>query len=459
MPTFMDVFASFSQTEYINVGLKWSVAESKAAMAYATRASIGHSPIKADTDDYHIEAFSSSAAGAPADFTKMRFRQKDVYSGTLGFAQPDNTQPGVFQFTDNTKKAFATVKTGKLDVQNDAVVTGDITYNGKLSGKGEVSVEKSGTFGGTTLGSANGGEISRMEAAEGTGLGLYTRIKGGTVDEKVPRVFVADGGNVGVGTTTPSAKLEIASANTALKVASGTMSVGETSAFQVDGNVKGSTAAGLRFTIKADGNVGVNTASPTDKFHVAGGVKVDSGDTSGPTKTSMFITNTKTECDHNSLRVKDHFYVTGCGKVGVKTATPTEDFVVAGTAQSDNLKVTKDATISGKLSVAEFEAHGGKFQAGDLVIDKTTTLKGHTIMEADVVMKGNLYVSKEVKMVGGPTSEERMMMESRIALLEESNSNLKESHQALQDSHAAVKKHNEALQDRLARLEAKLEAM
>merc|ERR1712100_284915 len=89
MPTFMDVFASFSQTEYINVGLKWNVAESKAAMAYATRVSIGHAPIKQATDDYHIEAFSKAATPVATDWTKIRFRQKDTYSGTIGYATPE----------------------------------------------------------------------------------------------------------------------------------------------------------------------------------------------------------------------------------------------------------------------------------------------------------------------------------------------------------------------------------
>merc|ERR1711998_3808 len=71
MPGFMDVFASLSQSEYVNIGMKWNVAESKAAMAYATRLSSGHAPIVAKTDDYHIEAFSKADRPAPADFTKI----------------------------------------------------------------------------------------------------------------------------------------------------------------------------------------------------------------------------------------------------------------------------------------------------------------------------------------------------------------------------------------------------
>merc|ERR1712057_79772 len=116
LPTFMDVFASFSQKKYINVGLKWNVLESKAAMAYAVRSSTGHKPIALKTDDYHIEAFSKEKKAMKSSYTKMRFRQKGAYSGTLGYAAPDSKKPGQFVLWDNKKKNYARLQVGALNV-------------------------------------------------------------------------------------------------------------------------------------------------------------------------------------------------------------------------------------------------------------------------------------------------------------------------------------------------------
>merc|ERR1719247_3310678 len=133
MPSFMDIFASISQTEMINVGLKWNVAESKAAMAYATRLSSGHKPIAEKTDDYHIEAFSKVDTPAPADFTKMRFRQKGAYSGAIGYHAPDKNEVGTFIIYDNKQKDYAKLKLKTLQVEQHTMIKGDLTLTGKLN--------------------------------------------------------------------------------------------------------------------------------------------------------------------------------------------------------------------------------------------------------------------------------------------------------------------------------------
>jgi len=449
MPTFMDIFAQFSQQEYINVGLKWNVAESKAAMAYATRASIGHAPIKQATDDYHIEAFSKAATPVATDWTKIRFRQKDTYSGTIGYATPEEGKAGVFQVWDNTKKTYAKLQVGDFQVMKNVVIEGDIHYKGKMTGKAEVTTEKPGTFAGTIIGNSAIG--SKMEAQEGKGMAIYTRPKGGKVDEKVPRMFVADNGNIGMGTTQPKATLQVKSADQgtkAVRVDSGDISYGETSAFMLDGIEKGVTASGLRFNVQKEGNIGVNVVMPEEKLHVSGTAKFDSGGTFGPSKATVLITNTMQGCGDHSLRVRDHFYVSACGKIGVKTAVPQAELHVTGNTKTTSLNVDKDAHVGATFHTKKFAHHKGLFHVDKLTVDRDVVLKGKTVLEQDVVIKGNLYVQKEVKMIGqtGGVSE---MMESRLALIEE-------SHKSLQESHAAVKEHNKELKDRVADLEKRL---
>merc|ERR1719310_1787284 len=175
MPSFMDVFASSSQKEYIKVGLKWSVAE----MAYAVRLSAGHKPIALKTDDYHIEAFTKAKKAQASDFTKIRFRQKKTYSGTLGYAQPDSKKAGLFVLWDNKKKSYARLQLGSLQVMNTVSVAGNIVLKGKLLGRTAFTSKKNSAF-------------------AGTGFAFYTKPKGSKINHKKPRLFITSGGNFGV---------------------------------------------------------------------------------------------------------------------------------------------------------------------------------------------------------------------------------------------------------------------
>lgn len=89
---------------------------------------------------------------------------------------------------------------------------------------------------------------------------------------------------------------------------------------------------------------------------------------------------------------------------------------------------------------------------------KTTQLVGKVQMDSDVVIKGNLFVAKEVKMIGGEAGGEEdemsQMMESRIALLEESHKSLQKWHKNLLESHDQLTKDNHALRERVVQLEA-----
>jgi len=207
LPSLMDVFAAFSTKQYINVGLKWNVLESKAAMAYAVRSSTGHKPIALKTDDYHIEAFSKEKKAMKSSYTKMRFRQKGAYSGTLGYAAPDSKKPGQFVLWDNKKKNYARLQVGALNVMKDVDIIGNLHVKGKIIDDDVIQSKKDSSFGGTLVGLGSIG--TRFEAPEGKGLALYTRPKGGKLNLKTPRFFITDNGGIGFGTMAPKAQLHI----------------------------------------------------------------------------------------------------------------------------------------------------------------------------------------------------------------------------------------------------------
>jgi hypothetical protein len=441
----MDIFASVSQQDYINVGLKWKVTESKAAMAYAVRMSVGHQPIKLKTDDYHIEAFSKGKKAQPKDFTKIRFRQKAAYSGSLGYAVPDSKKAGLFVLWDNKKKSYARLQLGSLLIMKNAEVVGNLHVKGKILDDDVITSKKNSEFAGTLVGIGSIG--SRLEAPAGKGFALYTKPKGGKADPKKPRFFITDAGGVGIGTMRPMAKLHLKTEpkRNALRVQTGGVSIGGKSPVLIDGEAKGKGLPGQRLAILANGNIGVNTPKPMEKLHISGAAKIDSGAAFGPSKATLYLTNTLSKCDEHTLRVRNHFYVSACGRVGVKTPKPLAEFHVTGTTKTTNLAVDKDVNVKGTTTINVLTPLKGLLAAKTLRIEAETQLKGKTQIDEDLVVKGNLFVEKEVKMIGGGGGKselESSMLMDRISLIEE--------------SHRTLQEHNKKLHSRVAELETQL---
>ena len=92
---------------------------------------------------------------------------------------------------------------------------------------------------------------------------------------------ITDNGNVGIGTTTPSAKLEVAGN---IKITDGTQGLGKVLVSDATGLATWSTPPVIPWTINGSnifnsnaGNVGIGTTTPTAKLDVTGNIKIANG--------------------------------------------------------------------------------------------------------------------------------------------------------------------------------------
>ena len=108
----------------------------------------------------------------------------------------------------------------------------------------------------------------------GAGLALSTRVNGsGNVTE---RLTILEGGNVGIGTTSPSVPLEVAGIiKTSTSLVANSATVNQVTAATANGDItiKNNNGADLvRFTHA--GNVGIGTTSPTSLLEIAGDLEI-----------------------------------------------------------------------------------------------------------------------------------------------------------------------------------------
>ena len=116
---------------------------------------------------------------------------------------------------------------------------------------------------------------SGVGASQGTSLGFRTGVAG---TGEFERMKIAANGNVGIGTTAPSYRLEVVDvSNAGLRVqtdlAGGSVaSFGGVGSFYVDAPF----IPGGRLTILENGNIGINDNNPTNKLSVAGTIAIGS---------------------------------------------------------------------------------------------------------------------------------------------------------------------------------------
>ena len=162
-----------------------------------------------------------------------------------------------------------------------------------------------------------------------TGMFLAATNAIGLATDGSERCRIDAGGNVGIATTSPSAKLHVAGtaifsandAGTAVRITQ----TGSGEAFRVEDETNPDTTP---FVVTASGDVGIGTASPSVKLQVEGQAIINVNTST----TGVRITQTGSG---EALRVEDEanpdttpFVVTAAGLVGIGTSTPDRGLVV-----------------------------------------------------------------------------------------------------------------------------------
>jgi hypothetical protein len=221
----------------------------------------------------------------------------------------------------------------------------------------------------------------------------FTTASGGYTTE---RMRITSGGNVGIGTTNPSSKLEIRATDATHKLISINRPNSDTAALYI-GNDSASPSNGIissnnsdlifgrdqsstlteHMRIKTDGNVGIGTTNPaTWKLSVdSSNAYAASFDTSNNvgvvingnnTTASQIIGYSNSASTYNELHLRtnsttsDGLYIDSSGNVGIGTTSPDHKLRVNGDARIGNLHIkTADFGTQGTGKTIYADAAGG----------------------------------------------------------------------------------------------------
>jgi hypothetical protein len=224
-----------------------------------------------------------------------------------------------------------------------------------------------------------------------------------------------NGGRVGIGTSSPSDKLEISNDNTngvgdaaiAFTDQGGvryTMGIKDGSqAFQISensplGQAPSDATKGTRFLIDTNGRVGIGTTSPSSMLHISGtspvitltdtDTNVDSNISADSSVGSLFINaDINNEAINSAILLKvdgtEKMRVNSDGRVGIGTTNPSDKLDITGDINNLGISITNGAaghparvTLANNEGSGTIDANNGQLRLGngssgsnDLVID------------------------------------------------------------------------------------------
>jgi len=185
-----------------------------------------------------------------------------------------------------------------------------------------------------------------------------------------------NGGNVGIGTSSPATDLHIKNAtDTQLLIESGTSStgfllfgdaddlnVGSVSYNHSDNSMRFETSDSERMRIASDGSVGIGTSSPASKLHINSGtsdqgVLIESTDTRALIgfKDNTTVTNPLIGGVADDLVVRtnnvESMRVTSAGLVGIGTSSPSQKLSVATASGNCYVDVARASKSTGQVAL------------------------------------------------------------------------------------------------------------
>jgi hypothetical protein len=367
---------------HTNAEVNTAIAASPATSATAMGLGTGDAPTFAGlnaTGSGLVATFSSSTfaqvdiSSTTANDTVLSFKENGVQKAKLGYDSSDSAFKIIAGTGSFAASNFVLTSTGNVGIgttapysilhlyQNDSATssTAGITIEQDGSGDAQLQFLLSGIS--RWIAGVDNSDGAKFKIGRGAGWGTGTDI---AIDAS---------GNVGIGTTSPAAKLEIAksgegiyliaggdsaSNNRALTFTSGTagVSVGALhtiSAISGNGEIALATASAERLRITSTGNVGIGTTSPTApiafgktvygapssegfyriKFEDSGGVNNDIG-IGQPTSGSLgFNVAANGYISFNEGTSGERVRIAAGGNVGIGTASPSAKLEVAGSSK------------------------------------------------------------------------------------------------------------------------------
>jgi hypothetical protein len=355
---------------------------------------------------------------------------KTDISGTLR-----STLGANFATTSGNVGVGLTSPQSKLHISGDLKV-GSSTQNG-LIGLGDVG--GSSSYVGIFRGGANtiGGD-NWLNVGGYSGI-AFTTGENGILGTQSERMRITYGGNVGIGTTSPTEKLDVTSTQSRIVVTSTTngnnsgvyFNAKNSGGTNVQGGVYFIPAAtpylslsgdnsGVHLNVTSAGNVGVGTASPQSKFSVVVPF-VNNGDVGtiiGGQTLSTSLVNIQTVAENvgngatsmsfgtytGGVGVSEKMRITSSGNVGIGTASPSEKLhisrsdagdiaMLASNSVSSNYFITRasgNAEILTTSGAIQFSTNGGEDMristSGELLINSTSDAGDYKLQVA-----GSIY--------------------------------------------------------------------
>ena len=285
--------------------------------------------------------FASTAAGA----TSIAIRSSGVTFFNAGNVGIGTTAPGAKLHVDSSAAFSLTAATGDTLFLSDDTSTSELNGVGASIGfSGPQAVQRQAAIAALRTGDDH----------DKIGLAFYTHPSSGNDETIVEKLRIDHDGNVGIGTTSPSEKLEIAGY---AKASTGFMLGNYGLLYISDNNVNLKNSAYYhinfhtnnlqRMRITSAGNVGIGTTSPSQKLTVVGNTYVSSGlllldnnqdirwgdagerITGHNTNGLVFTTN-----NFETMRINSQ------GRVGIGTTDPGSLLQVGGLDDGSNYDIT-----------------------------------------------------------------------------------------------------------------------